>query len=251
MSFNTHSLDLEASSSQYANITDGSQTGLDIAGDHTVECWVNFESLPASGDSMYLISKSNSGDNNRSYAYYLNNNGGTLNIRAEISDDGTNRDMISWNWTPSTSTWYYLAITCDVSNAAATEFELFRGDQSTSPASQGNGSVVSDDSATSIFNGTANFNIGAVNNTAGSFLDGKIDEVRISDVVRSSAYLSSNYKTQVNIDSDHVEIWRFNNGVSGVSGGNTLSLGGSAGYSTDVPFPGFDSSTNGSFFLSS
>ena len=44
---NSHSLDLESSSSQYASITDASQTGLDITGDLTIELWAKFESLPS------------------------------------------------------------------------------------------------------------------------------------------------------------------------------------------------------------
>jgi hypothetical protein len=42
---NTHSLDLELSSSQYAYITDANQTGLDITGDFTIEAWIKLNRL--------------------------------------------------------------------------------------------------------------------------------------------------------------------------------------------------------------
>ena len=56
-SSNTASVDLEANSSQYASISDASQTGLDLTSDLTLALWVRFEFVPSSGNLMTYISK--------------------------------------------------------------------------------------------------------------------------------------------------------------------------------------------------
>jgi hypothetical protein len=54
---NTKSLFLDASNTDYAYLTDGSQTGLDITGSITLEAWIKLESLPASGVSYAIVAK--------------------------------------------------------------------------------------------------------------------------------------------------------------------------------------------------
>lgn len=66
---NTHSLDLELSSSQYATAADSAS--LSITGDITLEGYFKLESLPAVGDSEVFISKWNRSGNQRSYLFEL------------------------------------------------------------------------------------------------------------------------------------------------------------------------------------
>jgi YD repeat-containing protein len=47
---NSHSLDLESSSSQYASISDLNQVGLDFSNDLTLGAWVKFETLTTGGN---------------------------------------------------------------------------------------------------------------------------------------------------------------------------------------------------------
>jgi hypothetical protein len=51
------SLDLERSSSQYAYITDGSQSGLDITGDLSISLWAKFESALGTNQNYTFISR--------------------------------------------------------------------------------------------------------------------------------------------------------------------------------------------------
>ena len=66
MSVNTHSLDLELSSSQYAKVAD--TVPLSITGDLTVECWVKLETLPsANAAQMNFCGKWEVNSDRRSY----------------------------------------------------------------------------------------------------------------------------------------------------------------------------------------
>lgn len=66
---NTKSLDLEASSSQYAWAADSAS--LSITGSLSLECWIKPESLPTSGNQMTLMSKWTENGNQRSYKLFL------------------------------------------------------------------------------------------------------------------------------------------------------------------------------------
>lgn len=66
---NTHSLDLESGSSQYATAADSAS--LSITDDMSLEAFVKFESLPAVGSSMAIVSKWNKSGNQRSYLFEL------------------------------------------------------------------------------------------------------------------------------------------------------------------------------------
>ena len=49
---NTHSLDLELGSSQYAYIDNGDQSGLGVTGDFTIEAWVRIETFGATNHAI-------------------------------------------------------------------------------------------------------------------------------------------------------------------------------------------------------
>lgn len=66
---NTHWLDLEAGSSQYASCAD--TASLSITGDIAIEATIKPESLPTVGNSMVIASKWNTNGNLRSYKFEL------------------------------------------------------------------------------------------------------------------------------------------------------------------------------------
>ncbi len=239
--FNTHSLDLERGSSQYASIADASQTGLDITGDITLEAWIKLESSPASGEEYVIVSKNDYGTNNRGYGFSYFNQAGTPCLFAQISGDGTStaRNRVYANQTLSTGTWYHVAVAIDVSQAAATQFEFFLDG-----TSLGNGTVLENDGATSIYNNTSPFLIGCYFSSGavsgeGTF-DGLIDEVRVWNDLRTQSEISNNK----NISSTYftsgvnnfVDGWSMDNSYTSVSGSNNLTASGSPVFSTDTPF---------------
>jgi len=89
---NTHALDLEASSSQYASRAD--TASLSITGDLSLEAYIKPESLPAVGSSMVLASKWDINTNLRSYkfeiyavsGYFGDGSDGTLTISSDTTE---------------------------------------------------------------------------------------------------------------------------------------------------------------------
>lgn len=237
MAFNTAALKLVAANNQYAYITDAAQTYLDEGSDLTIELWVKFNSVPSNGQLFSLVSKYNTGSNQRSYGiFYVTDNSYGNYLEMTASNNGSNRDSIRFLWTPELNTWYHIAITFDVSQAAETESELF-----INGISQGNGAVVLDGKITSIYNSNANFAIGAwyLSGNATGFFDGSIDEVRIWSYVRSSSQILDNLNTEINPDGlEGLDgYWRFNEtALDEASGNNHLTLSGSPIYDSDVPF---------------
>ena len=234
---NTHSLDLEASSSQYASIADGSQTGLDITSSLTIECFVKFESLPAANGYMTLVSKYDQGTSNQSYFLAYRNDiggGGPIGLFFRKSSNGSNgtAGSVHINWSPTLSTWYHVAAVYD--DVAGTA-ELF-----IDTASIGSDSV--DTLGSGIYNGNADFMIGAVKNsgTPTLFFDGLIDEVRVWNDVRTPTEIADNYDTElVGNESGLVGYWKLNNNyLDETSNNNDLTASGSPVFSTDVPFGG-------------
>lgn len=233
---NTHSTDLERSSSQYWSITDASQTGLDLSGDFTLELWANSESTPGVSDSHYFISKDDGTANDRSYDFVYINQSGTPQIRLLVFQNNTTLSEHNWSQTLTTGQWYHIAVTFDISEPLATQAELFLD-----TVSQGNGTATRDN-ISSIQNSSAPFEIGArtVQDPNGYF-DGLLDEVRVWGDIRTSTEISDNWKKQLSgSEADLKAYWKFNNNGDGSSGNNNdLTNNNSATFSTDVPFTGF------------
>jgi hypothetical protein len=228
------SLDLEASNSEYAYISDGDQTDLNPTGDFTLEGQFQFESTPSSDTMMPLITKYAVSSSNRTFQWGLYNDAGTLKIQAQVYNSAGSQDVVRWNWTPATDgTWFHLALTFDISQATASEFELF-----IVGVSQGNGTVIVDNNISDIKDSTVDFAIGMAREGT-DFFDGKIDDVRVWSDVRTSGEIDDNRDTELNGDeAGLVGYWKFNTSLADeTSNGNDLSFSpASPTYSTEIPF---------------
>lgn len=224
--WNTHSLDLERGSSQYASITDGSQTGLDFgANDFTIEARVKVEDAPSSGQVYTIVSKYTSSGNQRGYTFGYQNDGGTTYLKCWFSGDGsaTTQNRVAQTLTPGT--WYHVAVKTDISAGSS---QFFVNGASIGTAS---GSTVA-----SLHNSTAPFAIGAmnVNSTPDNFFDGLIDEVRVWNTLLSdSSILSRSYGYAASNASGLVSYWKLDNDYSDETSGNTLTASGSPVFSID------------------
>ena len=220
----TQSADLESSSSQYAFITDASQTGLDITGNITLEGWVNFESLPTSGNTFAFAGKYDFDNNNRSYYFAINNNAGTYRFLFVTSDTGIIFTQAFQNLSsaPSTGTWYHYA----ASKSSSTVTFYIDG------VSEGTGTVDS-----SQFNGNADFSIGSiVGNAATFFFDGKLSLWRAWSSARSQSEIDDNKCNVLGSTTNLEGEWTFDNVLTDNSGnGNTLTNSGGFTFVSDVP----------------
>ena len=226
---NTKSLDLEADSSQCAIITDANQTGLDITGDMTLEGWFKFET----DSGTYLLNKWGVvGD----LAYALTYESGGTGLRLRINN-GTSTTQKIQAWTPSTGTWYHIAVTYDASEGEC-KFYV-------------NGSQLGSTQTglhTSINNNQEPFVIGANYNGGTVYTphDGKVDEVRVWNIVRTVTEINNNKSKQLaGTESGLVANWRFNDTPNDeTSNDNDLTLINTPSYSIDVPFVGASGPAN-------
>jgi len=171
--------DLESDSFQYFSIADASQTGLDLSGDLSFSMWIKAESLSASTERP-LISKRVGADNQRSYHFKLGSSGSGIGL-LWYTDGSTIGGNLSVAWTPSTATWYHVAVT---KSSTTAKFYIDGAQQGTDQTG----------SNATIFNGTAPFELGAFVDSP-EYWDGIIDEVGVWSRALTDAEIISLYNS--------------------------------------------------------
>jgi len=229
MASNTKSIDLESGSSQYLSITDGSQSGLDPSGDMSLMGWIRRESV---GSFTGIMTKRGSG--NGGYIFYFEDD--SQIVFSYINTSGTDDVIYSTDATYTSTDWFHLAVTVDISAKAVLLYV--------------NGSPVAGSytrqNATAIGNTTAPFWLGAMNSgdTPNNFFDGKMDEIGFYDAVLSAGTILADYNsgdgtTRSASETNIVSGWRFEDDLLDITAtDNDLSAPNGSAYSTDVPFVG-------------
>lgn len=163
--------DLERSSSQYFEITDASQSGLDISNDMSVSFWMNAETMIGTIFNKYAAT-----GNQRSYQFNLNS--GTWEF--VVSGNGSSTAQTTGlTHSMSTGSWYFIVVTYDASAGDVVVYQ--------------NGTILDSETitATNPYNGTAPFRIGNQHTT--NYYDGLLDEVSIWSRVLDSTEVSDLY----------------------------------------------------------
>lgn len=228
IAFATNSLDLEASSSQYASAADSSS--LSPTGAMTFECWIKWESLATSGNRVIILAKDDA-QPQRSYQFGFLNNSGTYTMEILISTDGTNANTNQARvniTTPTTGVWYHYGWV--YTTAATGTLEAFVDGVSQGTVSGMGGSV---------YDSTANVELGAQKlggGAASNFLDGKIMLARLWDVARTGSNLTGNQCAVLGPTTNLKAEWTLNNTYADSSGNvNSLTATGSPSFSADGP----------------
>lgn len=172
--------DLERSSTNYFNIADGSQSGLDISGDFSMQFWVKVESALGTEDA-YVLQDKREGDTN-GYSLRYANDAGTNRLYARWKNE-TNTSEGYINQTLVPGNWYHIIFTCNVDGPNGTIYV------------NGNGTALTmvTTAATSISNSSAAFSIGDTPAGSGNGFDGIIDEVGIWNRVLTAEEVSTLY----------------------------------------------------------
>lgn len=226
---NSYSLDLESGSSQYASIVDGSQTGLDLANDFSIEAWIRLEST---GAAKIIAAKYDLSD--RAYSFFVT---ATNNLQIEVSDDGSNSAGHFLRFTTDSAIdneflWNHVAVTFDIS----AETSVFYLNSSVMSNSITSGTGI----GAGLKNSAAPFSLGVwdISGTAARFFDGKIDDVRVWNDIRSGAEIAANYKTElVGNEAGLVGYWKLNNNyLDETTNNNDLTASGGPVFTMDLPF---------------
>jgi len=167
-------VDFQGSVSDYIDIGTWSVSGSAL----TMQAWVNYESL---ADTQTILDKSNA----TSYDWNLSTDrqGGSYRANLYVSDS-----QLTGSATFSTGTWYQ--VTGKYDGAASQKYLLIDTTADTQSAQTGNLTVNSDP-----------VRIGDNATGADQPFDGIIDEVRVSSVARSDAWLSTEYNNQSDPDT--------------------------------------------------
>lgn len=163
--------DFERDNDEFLHISDANQTGLDVTGDYSVSAWIKMET-----DTLFysILTKWKFGSSDdRSYAIYYQNDGGTRKLYVNKSTDGTSGEFKTVNATLAVGTFTHLGFVYD--NTAKT-FEVFINASSVG--------VSAAFTNAGIYNGAGDFMLGingSIEGPSGSPMDGLMDEVSIWD----------------------------------------------------------------------
>jgi hypothetical protein len=222
---NTHSLDLERDSSQFADRADNAS--LSITGNLSIAMWVKRET---DGGDRCLFSKWKALDNEKSYAFELNT-GDVLAFFA--SGDGSAQTIVNSTTTVTAAGgWTHVAVTY---NAAAGTCQFYK-----------NGSAIESGSGlpTSLHDNASRPSLGKRTSSGGSdtaFYDGLMDEVVVTADILTAGEITGLYgggNPVTLLDNLRLYLALDDNYTDGSGNGNSFTASGSPVFSTDVPFSG-------------
>lgn len=183
-------------SSQYLYAADSAT--LSITGDLTIEGWVRLDTV---NQSINFVAKRNAGTNNRSYGIGFSDNTTGSQLSFYGSSNGTLNDgnIITTGSGIEDTNWHHIAVTYDASEHTI----QFYVDGIAFEAAK-------DCTITSIYDGNASVDIGSQEDGRVSTLDGKVDEIRIWNDVRSAAEILANKSKELaGTEANLVAYWPF------------------------------------------
>lgn len=224
---NSHATSLESASSQYWSIAGGSQTGLNGAGDLTINAWVRPASQPASNTQWGIVWKNCDGScsgNSSIYVLAYFNNGGTPQLRLELYGDPAYGSS-EVNQTLSNDTIYMVTAVYD---ASAREIKLYVDGSQIGSTDTGNPNSRS--------TASTEFDIGL--RAGNPEWDGDIDEVLFYDRELTDSDVNDLFTDPCNPSTTNLQgEWRFDNdGTDSTANGNNLTENNTPTYTTDALF---------------
>ncbi len=154
----------------------GTSSLLNPSNDMTLETWVKFSQIK----NLTLFQKGNTAPPYKSYQLRYNRDYNRFDF--QYYDSAQTDITNSANYIPNVNTWYHLVVV-----RSGTGFKIYiNGTDSTSTAVTTSNSIFSSNSALAI---------GGVNN---DWLNGNMDEVRISNTARSAGWITTEYNNQSN-----------------------------------------------------
>lgn len=172
-----------AASTEFLNITDGTQSGLDITSNLSFGCWIYLNSTPGTDTAYTIMSKYASTGSQRGYVLNYQDTAGTKALQVVLSSNGTATATATYTVTLSTSTWYHVGFTYD-SAVSSGQVVIYK---------DGTSGSTTNTMGASIFNNTADFQLGQWSNLASNF-DGRMQDA----VIWNTTLTSGNWTTYYN-----------------------------------------------------
>lgn len=176
----TTAIDLASGSSQYLTAADNNDFSVTTTNKLTIEFWFKLTSL---SNNNFAIYKGNTGA--FEYGFLVGNASGAVQVNFWNSAGSSRYGSVTANSVVTTGTWYHLAYTVDDSVA----WDNANGKLYLDATESTNSYLGS--SANSLSNGNQDFNIGR-NPFSSVFFNGKLDEIRVWNTVRSQSDINTN-----------------------------------------------------------
>jgi hypothetical protein len=217
------SIDFEREEGKYLFINDGSQQGLDITGDFTVEAWVKPESISA---AHTIVSKWGAGQGSYWIGFELD--GPYRKLFVNLSPNGTTEVDKKLIYDMGTGTWRHLAVSCRIVSFGACDIYVDAQLVGTLTGFPSN-----------IFSGTGRFEVGTAE--AGRMHDGLLDEVRVWNKARTQSEIANDYRAiLLGTEPGLVAYYSFDGASGSVTDkslrGNHLTASGTMLFVTTTPF---------------
>lgn len=237
MALNTHSLDIELSSAQYAYVNDNADVS--PSGDITIEIWMKMEQLPSVPGTVFtMVSHADYTGNQGSYTWSV---GADNKLDLTVTDDGSFTEGHTMQFTSDAAVdsgagnWIHAAVSFDISGETCVMYK------NGSPFANSAIGVGTPSMGATLHNSTAKFALGCkfASGSAERFFDGKLDEARLHDTVRSAAWIDANKDDHIEPDANVVGYWKLNNDYTDSAKSSDLTAVGSPVFDdADVPFVG-------------
>jgi hypothetical protein len=211
----THSATLVSATPNYFSAA--ASASLETTGALTIEVWVKFTTLNATNQ---LFDNRSTATGQSGYDFYVNHTNNQINLDMTNGSGGGVSALVSW--TPSTGTWYHVAVTVNGSNNN-TNFYVNGVQQGTTQTGFAYTSNTSDKT------------LGvAVDHTQAS--NAEISLMRVWNTERSQGQISANMCSVLGSTAGLNAEWTLNNTVNDNSGNNnTLTNVNSVAFTTDLP----------------
>jgi len=167
---------------------DGSDDHIDVTdnpslggmGGLTISAWVRFDQMPTTaGQNALIVEKRHVGEPYVSYIFDVRQNGGLVDeLYFAVRNDSGDAQNTEGDTSLATSTWHYIVGTWD-----GTDLHVYLDGQLDDGMSNTQSGTVYDSNSDLVINYS-------------SQIDGQIDEVRISKVGRSPAWIKTSYNNQ-------------------------------------------------------
>jgi len=243
--------DFESGDSDYLEITDASQSGLEGMSELSISCWVKFETTQ---DYAPVIAKWNETGNQRSYAIALN--GGYFAFWVSDTGDNPGTDLVTDTSTAvTTGVWYHVV---GRYKNETNGLKIYVNNTATSGAPT--------NCTGSIYNSSATVRIGAADIFAGFTrkIDAVIDEVGVWNTALTSDNVTTLYNSGNGIPyldatsvsgntalaTNLVSYWELESDGTDSKGTNDVTASGSPTYVTGIQGNGVDLEVGSNQYLS-
>jgi hypothetical protein len=135
-------------------------------GDFTIDCQVRFNALPSSGAYSAIFAQRTTATSQNSLGLFVKNNGGTYQLYASFTFDGTTEKTLITDYAFATGQFYHIEICRE-----GEWLGYFVDGENIGSYYVG---------TSSLHNSTAEFKVGGSDATTANYLNGWIDELRVS-----------------------------------------------------------------------